>query len=75
VNDGFVYPADHAIYQSRSPRVAACGIRYGHGFCNILWIKVHDNEWMLLPHGVPSLAVHVSTDELTTMLGRLREKL
>jgi hypothetical protein len=30
---------------------------------------------VLLPHGVPSLAVHLSTDELTTMSNRLREKL
>ncbi|MGQ0778837.1 MAG: hypothetical protein ACT4NY_31250 [Pseudonocardiales bacterium] len=43
--------------------------------CTILWIKVNDSEWALLPHGVPSLAVHLSTDELTTMLHRLREKL
>ena len=70
-----VYPADHAIYQSRSPRVSACGTRYGHGRCTILWIKVKDGEWMLLPHGVPSLAVHLSTDEMATMLNRLREKL
>ncbi|MGH3603420.1 MAG: hypothetical protein ACRDQI_05270 [Pseudonocardiaceae bacterium] len=69
------YPADHAIYRSGSPRVSSCGTRYGHGQCTILWIKVKDSEWMLLPHGVPSLAVHLSTDELTTMLDRLREKL
>ncbi len=75
MTDGFTYPADHAIYQSRSPRVTACGTRYGHGLCNILWIKAKGNEWMLLPHGMPSLAVHLSTGELTTMLDRLREKL
>jgi len=75
VTDESGYPADHAIYHSRSPRVSACGTRYGQGLCTILWIKVKDSEWVLLPHGVPSLAVHLSTDELTTMLNRLREKL
>lgn len=75
MSEKFTYPADHAIYQSRSPRVTACGIRYGYGLCTILWIKVQDNEWMLLPHGVPSLAVHLSTDDLTRMLDRLQEKL
>lgn len=75
VTDEFTYPADHAIYQSRSPRVAACGTRHGYGLCTILWIRVRDDEWMLLPHGVPSLAVHLSTGELTTMLDRLRKKL
>lgn len=75
MTDEFTYPADHAIYKSRSPRVTACGTRYGHGLCTILWIKAQENEWILLPHGLPSLAVHLSTDELTTMLDRLREKL
>ncbi|MGH3931515.1 MAG: hypothetical protein ACRDTF_16270 [Pseudonocardiaceae bacterium] len=70
-----VHPADQAIYQSRTPRVSACGTRYGHGHCTILWLKAENNEWVLLPHGVPSLAVHLSTDELTTMLDRLRAKL
>lgn len=70
-----VHPADNVIFQSRTPRVSACGTRYGYGPCTILWIKVNDSEWALLPHGVPSLAVHLSTDELTTMLHRLREKL
>jgi hypothetical protein len=69
------HPADHAIYQSSSPRVAACGIRYGQGRCTILWIKVRDNEWVLLPHGLPHLAIHISTDELIAMLDRLRSKL
>ena len=75
MTDDFTFPADHAIYQSRTPRVAVCGTRYGHGLCTILWIKARDNEWMLLPHGVPSLAVHLSTNELSRMLDRLREKL
>jgi len=75
VTGGPVYPADHAIYRSSSPRVSACGTRYGHGCCTILWIKVRDNEWVLLPHGLPELAVHVSTDELMAMLDRLRDKL
>ncbi|MGH3796421.1 MAG: hypothetical protein ACRDSP_16195 [Pseudonocardiaceae bacterium] len=69
------HPADHAIYHSRSPRVSTCGTRYGRGWCTVLWIKVKDSEWVLLPHGMPSLAVHLSTDELTTMMNRLREKL
>jgi hypothetical protein len=71
----YVYPADHAIYHSGSPRVSVSGTRYGQGWCTVLWIKVKDSEWVLLPHGMPSLAVHLSTDELTTMLNRLREKL
>lgn len=69
------HPADHAIYHSSSPRVSACGTRYGHVLCTVLWIKVNNSEWVLLPHGLPSLAVHLSTDEVTTMLNRLREKL
>lgn len=75
MSDKFTYPVDHAIYQSHSPRVTTCGTRYGHGLCTILWIKVQDNEWMLLPHGVPSLAIHLSTDDLTRMLDQLQEKL
>ncbi|MDQ3760567.1 MAG: hypothetical protein M3460_02360 [Actinomycetota bacterium] len=75
MTDEFTYPADHAIYRSGSPRVASRGIRYGHGLCTILWIRVKDSEWMLLPHGMPSLAIHITRDELTTMLDRLREKL
>lgn len=69
------HPADQVIFQSRTPRVSACGTRYGHGFCTVLWIKVKEGEWALLPHGVPSLAVRLSTDELITMLDRLRDKL
>lgn len=69
------HPADSVIFQSRLPRVSACGTRYGHGLCTILWIKVKNSEWALLPHGMPSLAVHLSTEELTTMLHRLQEKL
>lgn len=75
MTDDRTYPADHAIYQSCSPRVSACGTRYGHGLCTILWIKVTDAEWMLLPHSVPNLAVHLSTHELATMLDRLQKKL
>ncbi|MGH3913613.1 MAG: hypothetical protein ACRDTC_09400 [Pseudonocardiaceae bacterium] len=70
-----VPPADNVIFQSRRPRVSVCGTRYGHGLCTILWIKVKDSEWVLLPHGMPSLVIHLSTEELTTMLHRLREKL
>lgn len=73
--DGTVDPIDKAIYDSRSPRVAACGRRYGHGACTLLWIKVSDHEWVLLPHGMPDLAVHLLRDELTAMLDRLRDKL
>jgi hypothetical protein len=75
VTDEFIYPADHAIYRSSSPWVAASSIRYGHGLCTILWIKVKDSEWVLLPHGVPGLAIHITRDELIAMLDRLREKL
>lgn len=75
VTGEFIYPADHAIYRSASPRVASSGIRYGHGLCTILWIKVKDCEWVLLPHGLPSLAIHITREELATMLDRLREKL
>lgn len=70
-----VHSVDQAIYQSHSPRVAALGMRYGHGRCTVLWIKDGDNGWVLLPHGVPNLAVHLPSDELTTMLDNLREKL
>jgi hypothetical protein len=70
-----VHPIDQAIYDSRAPRVAAWGRRYGHGRCTVLWIKAGDNGWMLLPHGVPDLAVHLPTDELVTMIDRLRDKL
>lgn len=73
--EDYVHPADEGIYQSRAPRVSACGTRYGHGLCTVLWIRVKDSEWMLLPHGVPSLAVRLSTEELAAMLDRLREKL
>jgi hypothetical protein len=69
------HPADQVIYQSRMPRVSVCGTRYGHGLCTILWIKAKDSEWVLLPHGVPNLAVHLSTDEMVIMLNRLREKM
>jgi hypothetical protein len=74
-DDNTVHPVDQALYDSRSPRVAACGIRYGHGFCNVLWIKASDNGWVLLPHGMPNLAVHLPIDELVTMLDGLRAKL
>ncbi|MCA1704775.1 MAG: hypothetical protein LC808_16530 [Actinobacteria bacterium] len=73
--DDAVHPLDQAIYDSRSPRVAACGIRYGHGPCTLLWIKTGDHGWVLLPHGVPALAVHLTEQELITMLERLRDKL
>ena len=69
------HPADQVLFQSRTPRVSACGTRYGHGLCTVLWLKAKDGGWVLLPHGVPSLAVHLSTEELSTMLDRLREKL
>jgi hypothetical protein len=75
VTGGHVYAADHAIYHSHSPRVSACGTRYGQGRCTILWIKAQDNEWVLLPHGMLELAIHISTDELTAMVDRLRDKL
>ncbi len=45
-----VHPVDQAIYDSHSPRVTVCGIRYGHGACTILWIKAGDDGWVLLPH-------------------------
>ncbi len=74
-DDSTVHPIDKAIYNSRSPRVTACGIRYGHGACTVLWIKASDNGWVLLPHGMPAFAVHLPADELVTMLDRLRDKL
>ena len=68
-------PVDQAIYRSQSPRVAVEGKRYGHGTCTVLWIKASDNGWVLLPHGMPTLAVHLPLDELTAMLDGLRAKL
>ncbi|MGQ0778665.1 MAG: hypothetical protein ACT4NY_30345, partial [Pseudonocardiales bacterium] len=70
----YIRPTTRSI-QSSSPRVSACGTRYGHGHCTILWIKAQDNEWVLLPHGIPNLAVHLPADDLTMMLNRLRDKL
>ncbi len=70
-----VHPVDQAIYQSRSPRVAVLGTRYGHGDCTVLWIKASDNGWVLLPHGMPTLAIHLPAHEFTTMLDGLRERL
>lgn len=70
-----VHPIDQAVYQSRSPRVAVQGTRHGHGACTVLWIKVSDDGWVLLPHGMPNLAVHLPVGELTTMLDSLRERL
>lgn len=70
-----VHPVDQAIYQSGSPRVAVKGTRYGHGTCTVLWIKASDSGWVLLPHGVPALAVHLPPSEFTTMLDGLREGL
>lgn len=69
------HPIDQAVYQSRSPRVAVQGIRYGHGACTILWIKASDEGWVLLPHGMPNLAVHLAVDEFTTMLDSLQQRL
>jgi hypothetical protein len=63
-----VHTIDRAIYDSHAPRVAVSGRRYGHGYCTVLWIKASDN-------GVPDLAVHLPTDELVTMIDRLRDKL
>lgn len=70
-----VHPMDQAIYDSRSPRVTACGRRNGHGLCTVLWIKGSDNGWVLLPHGMPDLAGYLPADELVAMLDRLRDKL
>lgn len=72
---GPVHAVDQAIYHSHSPRVATLGMRYGYGPCTVLWIKDGDNGWVLLPHGVPTLAVHVPSADLRTMLDNLREKL
>jgi hypothetical protein len=69
-----VHPVDQAVYQSGSPRVAVQGTRYGHGACTVLWIKASGNGWVLLPHGVPSLAVHLPMDEFTTMRDGLRKR-
>lgn len=70
-----VHPLDQAVYQSRSPRVAVQGTRYGHGACTVLWIKTSDDGWVLLPHGMPTLAVHLPVREFTTMLDGLRDRL
>ncbi len=70
-----VNPVDQAVYQSGAPRVAVKGTRYGHGACTVLWIKASDNSWVLLPHGVPTLAVHLPASEFTAMLDGLRERL
>lgn len=70
-----VHPLDQAVYQSRAPRVAVQGIRYGHGACTVLWIKTSDDGWVLLPHGMPTLAVHLPAHEFTTMLDGLRDRL
>ena len=66
---------NQAVYDSYAPRVATCGTRYGHGACTVLWIKASDNGWVLLPHGVPDLAVHLPAEEFITMLDRLRDRL
>jgi hypothetical protein len=71
-----VHPIDQAIYDSHSPRVAACGTRHGHGdACTVLWIKAGDYGWVLLPHGVPDLAVRLPPHEFITMLDGLRDTL
>lgn len=77
VTDGreTVHPIDQAVYESRSPRVAVLGTRYGHGDCTVLWIKTRNGGWVLLPYGVPDLAVHLPAHELTVMLDGLRAKL
>jgi hypothetical protein len=72
-----VPPVDQVIYQSHPPGIAALGMRYGrygNGRCTVLRIKAGDTGWVLLPHGMPNLAVHLPTDELTTMPDNLREK-
>jgi hypothetical protein len=43
--------------------------------CTVLWIKAGDHGWVLLPHGVPDLAVHLPEQEFLTMLDRLRDML
>lgn len=70
-----VHPIDRAVYESGSPRVAVEGTRYGHGRCTVLWIKVSDGSWVLLPHGVPNLAVHLTAQEFVAMLDGLRAKM
>lgn len=75
VADDSVHPVDQEIYDSHSPRVAVCGVRRGCDDCTVLWIKTGDHGWVLLPHGMPDLAVHLSTHEFITMLDRLRDKL
>ncbi len=70
-----VTPIDQVVYQSRAPRVAVQGTRYGHGRCTVLWIKGSDGDWVLLPHGMPNLAVHLPLNELMAMLEGLRGKL
>jgi hypothetical protein len=52
-----------------------CGTRYGQGRCTVLWISVDNGGWMLLPHGVPALSVHLAPDEFTSMLNKLQEKM
>ena len=74
-DSGTVHPIDQAVYDSYAPRVATCGTRYGHGACTVLWIKASDNGWVLLPHGMPDLAVHLPAEEFITMLDRLRDRL
>ncbi len=34
-----------------------------------------DDGWVLLPHGMPNLAVHLPATELITMLDSLQERL
>ncbi len=66
---------DQVVWRSRSPRVAVQGTRYGHGACTVLWIKASGDGWVLLPHGMPTLAVHLSANELANMIDGLRDKL
>jgi hypothetical protein len=40
----------------------------------VLWIKGTDGGWVLLPHGTPSLAVHLPATELTATLDGLWNK-
>lgn len=69
------HPIDRAVYESRSPRVAVEGTRYGHGRCTVLWIRVRNGSWVLLPHGMPNLAVHLPAQEFAAMLDGLRAKM
>ncbi|MGH3781328.1 MAG: methyltransferase domain-containing protein [Pseudonocardiaceae bacterium] len=39
------------------------------------WLAQAAPGWVLLPHGMPDLAVHLPIDELVAMLDRLRDKL